>query len=100
MRGREDQNTTIGPPAKQHLNSVLLAERCWLDFQGIQTGIAKKLYIFVIIQGESGPPVPLDPHMQSTLDPSYKMETILEQRVSPSYSPVNVVIICAFEQNC
>ena len=49
------------PPAKRHLNSVSLAGRrwpnieCWLSsfviFQGNQTSIAKKTYIFVIYQG-------------------------------------------------
>ena len=35
---------------------------CWLGslviFQGIQTSIARKPYIFVVFQGGSGPPVP------------------------------------------
>ena len=35
---------------------------CWLGslviFQGIQTSIARKPYIFVVFQGVSGPPVP------------------------------------------
>ena len=52
------------PPAKRHLNGVLLAGRwwpnieCWLGsfvvFQGIRTSIAKKPYIFVIFQGAGG----------------------------------------------
>ena len=34
------------------------------DFQGIQTSIAKKPYIFVIFQGDQDPlSAPLDPHM-------------------------------------
>ena len=68
----------IGPPAKCHLNGVLLGCRwwpnieCWLGsfviFQGIGNSIAKKPYNFVIFQGGgvSGPPPPprsLDPCM-------------------------------------
>ena len=49
------KRVNIGPPAKRHLNGVLLACRwwpnieCWLGsfviFQGIRTSIAKKPYI-------------------------------------------------------
>ena len=58
----------IGPPAKRHLNGVFLACRwwpnneCWLGsfaiFQGIQTCIAIKPYIFVIFQGVARTPCP------------------------------------------
>ena len=58
------------PPGKRHLNGISLAGRswpnieCWLGsfviFQGVRTSIAKKLYIFVIFQGEGGSdPCPL-----------------------------------------
>ena len=60
---------TIDPPAKHHLNGVLLAGRwwtnieCWLGsfviFQGILTSIAKKPYIFFIFQGDPDPLSPL-----------------------------------------
>ena len=59
--------TNIGPPEKRHWNGVSLACRwcpyieCWLVcfviVKGIGTSITKKPYIFVILQGGSGPPV-------------------------------------------
>ena len=67
---RKDPKTTIikraiiCPPAKRHLNGVLLACRCWPNiecwlgsfviFQGVCTSIAKKPYIFLIFQGRGG----------------------------------------------
>ena len=52
-------------PAKRHLNGVLLAGQLWPNiefwlgrfviFQGIQTSIAMKPYIFVIFRGGGGP---------------------------------------------
>ena len=83
--GRKDLNTTLNvqsldPPAKRHLNGVLLACRWWPNiefwlgslviFQENWTSIAKKPYFFVIFQGGSGPPVPpppLDPHMRESI---------------------------------
>ena len=68
----EDPNTTIsGPSSARQRNAIQMAFRwraeCWLDsfviFQGIRTSIAKKSYIFVIVQGGGGanplPPPPL-----------------------------------------
>ena len=66
-----DKLTIIGPPAIRHwpardklLNGVLLAGPCWPNiecwlgsfviFQGIQSSIAKKPFIFVIFQGGGG----------------------------------------------
>ena len=58
------EQAIMGPLAKRLLNGVSLACRwwpnveCWLGsfmiFQGIQTSIAKKPYIFVIFQGVGG----------------------------------------------
>ena len=71
--GIEDPNTAInGPPSTHQQNAIEMASNieCWLGsfviFQGIWTSIAKKPYIFVILQGRgwSGPPPPpLDPPM-------------------------------------
>ena len=72
------ERAKIDPPAKRHLNGVLLAGRkwpkteCWLGslviFQGIRTSITKTSYMFVIFRGRgsgSFPPLstPLDPLM-------------------------------------
>ena len=80
----------IDPPAKRHLNGVLLAARwwpnieCWLssfvDLHGIRTSIAKKPYIFVIFQGGGGPyPLspPLDPHLTKIIFVFYLGSTFL-----------------------
>ena len=60
-RGIEDPNTAlIGPSLARQRNAC----ECWLGtfviFQGIQTSIAKKPYIFVFFQGGGGsrPPAP------------------------------------------
>ena len=71
IQGREDPNkyhykrAIIDPPAKRHLNGVLLAGRwwpnieCWIGtfviIKGIRTSFAKEPYIFVIFQGVRTP---------------------------------------------
>ena len=65
--GIEDLNTTISGPSSAHQRNAIFAgvpmmAQHWMlawqfcDFQGIQTSIAKKSYIFVIFSGGSGPP--------------------------------------------
>ena len=81
--GREEERIKnprrdiIGPPAKRHFNSVLLAGQwwpnsCWLSsfaiFQGIATCNTKKLYILWFFVGRVGvgtPSPPLDPRMSN-----------------------------------
>ena len=81
----------FGPPAKRHLNGVLLACRLWpkiescLDsftiLRGSEPVLLKNLYIFYFRGGGSGPPVPpLDPHMFDVLpfaDDSFGEEAAL-----------------------
>ena len=79
-KGREDPNTTIsGPtsdgsetPFKWRFAGVPMMVHYWMlawqlcDFQGMQTSIAMKPYIFVIFKGggvQLPAPPPLDPHM-------------------------------------
>ena len=73
------KRAVFGPPAKRHLNGVLLACRLWPkieswlgshDFKGIGTSIAKKPLYFCDFRGEVRTaclPSPLDPHMHFIL---------------------------------
>ena len=70
--GREDQINTKGVPSSARQRNAIEMAFCWradggptlnasLVFQGIQTSIAKKPYIFVIFQG-GGVRTPCPPH--------------------------------------
>ena len=104
--GKEDPNITTSRPSSAFKwcfagGPMMAQHKCWLcDFQGIQTSIAKKPYIFVIFQVEgSGPPAPppLDPHMSvSTVFEG--SDKILDSRfagyVSISYASYCHFLIC------
>ena len=50
------------------------------DFQGIQTSIAKKPYIFVIFQGGSGPPVPPSGSAYDTGAGQFQQQFLMKQK--------------------
>ena len=79
--GREDQNNTKGVPSSASQLFRWRADggptlNASLVFQGIQTSIAKKPYIFVIFQGGGCPDplsTPLDLPMQCMNGPAHKI---------------------------